>query len=194
MATRRPATGGSRLQSVLTSPTACSPARCAPNRIPPRRKQGHRVIVIKGDSRAPALLGNPAPIEIGPLGAKLKRGVGKTHCHLAILLLANLAAILPGHSTECVPFLGRPVSSAINASIGPFFSIAGRTNSHTRCNMAASSQGASATKAHGWLTSIYSNRSKSLIAGCCDRFQRSPTDNATGSLCLMAATSVARER
>ncbi len=39
------------------------------------RKQGHRVVVIKGDSRAAALLGNPAPIEIGPLGAKIKRGV-----------------------------------------------------------------------------------------------------------------------
>ena len=39
------------------------------------RKQGHRVVVIKGDSRAAVLLGNPAPIEIGPLGAKIKRGV-----------------------------------------------------------------------------------------------------------------------
>ena len=39
------------------------------------RKQGQRVVVIKGDSRAPALLGNPAPIEIGPMGAKIKRGV-----------------------------------------------------------------------------------------------------------------------
>ena len=39
------------------------------------RIQGHRVVVIKGDSRAAALLGNPAPIEIGPLGAKIKRGV-----------------------------------------------------------------------------------------------------------------------
>jgi phage terminase large subunit GpA-like protein len=39
------------------------------------RKQGHRVTVIKGDSRAPALLGNPAPIEIGPMGARLKKGV-----------------------------------------------------------------------------------------------------------------------
>ena len=39
------------------------------------RKQGGKVLVIKGDSRAPALLGAAAPIEVGPLGAKIKRGV-----------------------------------------------------------------------------------------------------------------------
>src|SRR6267154_531253 len=43
--------------------------------------------------------------------------------------------------------------------------------------------------AHGWLTSISSNRSKSMIAGCCDRFPRRPTDNATGALCRMATIS-----
>jgi phage terminase large subunit GpA-like protein len=31
--------------------------------------------VIKGDSRAPALVGSASPVEVGPLGAKLKRGV-----------------------------------------------------------------------------------------------------------------------
>jgi phage terminase large subunit GpA-like protein len=39
------------------------------------RKQGNRVLVIKGDSRAPAMLALPAAIEIGPLGGRLKRGV-----------------------------------------------------------------------------------------------------------------------
>jgi phage terminase large subunit GpA-like protein len=31
--------------------------------------------VIKGDSRAPAILGAASPIEVGPLGVKMKRGV-----------------------------------------------------------------------------------------------------------------------
>jgi phage terminase large subunit GpA-like protein len=39
------------------------------------RRQGHRVLVVKGDSRAPAMLGAASPIEVGPLGVKLKRGV-----------------------------------------------------------------------------------------------------------------------
>src|SRR5512146_260809 len=39
------------------------------------RRQGHRVVVVKGDSRAPAIIGSASPIEVGPLGAKLKRGV-----------------------------------------------------------------------------------------------------------------------
>ena len=39
------------------------------------RRQGGRVLVIKGDVRAAAILGSPSPIEVGPLGTKLKRGV-----------------------------------------------------------------------------------------------------------------------
>jgi phage terminase large subunit GpA-like protein len=39
------------------------------------RRQGNRVLVIKGDSRAPAILGAASPIEVGPLGVKIKRGV-----------------------------------------------------------------------------------------------------------------------
>lgn len=39
------------------------------------RRQGTRVVVIKGDSRAPAIIGSASPIEVGPLGVKLKRGV-----------------------------------------------------------------------------------------------------------------------
>jgi phage terminase large subunit GpA-like protein len=39
------------------------------------RRQGGRVLVIKGDARSGALLGAPSPIEVGPLGAKIKRGV-----------------------------------------------------------------------------------------------------------------------
>jgi len=39
------------------------------------RRQGGRVLVIKGDSRAPALIGSASPVEVGPLGSKLKRGV-----------------------------------------------------------------------------------------------------------------------
>lgn len=39
------------------------------------RRQGNRVLVIKGDSRAPAILGAASPIEVGPLGVKMKRGV-----------------------------------------------------------------------------------------------------------------------
>ena len=39
------------------------------------RRQGGRVLVVKGDSRAPALVGSASPVEVGPLGGKLKRGV-----------------------------------------------------------------------------------------------------------------------
>jgi phage terminase large subunit GpA-like protein len=39
------------------------------------RRQGNRVLVIKGDSRAPAIIGAASPIEVGPLGVKLRRGV-----------------------------------------------------------------------------------------------------------------------
>ncbi len=39
------------------------------------RRQGGRVLVIKGDSRTPALIGAASPVEVGPAGAKLKRGV-----------------------------------------------------------------------------------------------------------------------
>ena len=33
------------------------------------------MLVVKGDSRAPAIIGSASPIEVGPLGVKLKRGV-----------------------------------------------------------------------------------------------------------------------
>ena len=33
------------------------------------------MVVIKGDSRAPALLGPAAPVEVGPLGKRITRGV-----------------------------------------------------------------------------------------------------------------------
>ena len=39
------------------------------------RQQDSRVLVVKGDSRSPALIGAAAPVEVGPAGAKLKRGV-----------------------------------------------------------------------------------------------------------------------
>ena len=39
------------------------------------RRQGGRVLVIKGDSRTPSLIGSASPVEVGPMGAKLKRGV-----------------------------------------------------------------------------------------------------------------------
>ncbi len=39
------------------------------------RKQGGRVLVIKGDSRAPALLSAASPVDVGPAGSKIKRGV-----------------------------------------------------------------------------------------------------------------------
>jgi phage terminase large subunit GpA-like protein len=39
------------------------------------RRQGGRVVVIKGDQRSGAILGAPSPIEVGPLGSKVKRGV-----------------------------------------------------------------------------------------------------------------------
>jgi phage terminase large subunit GpA-like protein len=39
------------------------------------RRQGGRVVVIKGDQRSGAILGAPSPIEVGPLGGKVKRGV-----------------------------------------------------------------------------------------------------------------------
>jgi len=39
------------------------------------RRQGGRVLVIKGDHRSGAILGAPSPIEVGPLGVKVRRGV-----------------------------------------------------------------------------------------------------------------------
>ena len=39
------------------------------------RRQGGRVFVIKGDQRSGAILGAPSPIDVGPLGGKVKRGV-----------------------------------------------------------------------------------------------------------------------
>jgi phage terminase large subunit GpA-like protein len=39
------------------------------------RHQGGRVVVIKGDQRSGAILGAPSPIEVGPLGGKVRRGV-----------------------------------------------------------------------------------------------------------------------
>ena len=39
------------------------------------RRQGGRVLVIKGDSRTPSLIGSASPVEVGPMGAKLKRGI-----------------------------------------------------------------------------------------------------------------------
>jgi phage terminase large subunit GpA-like protein len=39
------------------------------------RRQGGRVVVVKGDQRSGAVLGAPSPIEVGPLGGKVKRGV-----------------------------------------------------------------------------------------------------------------------
>ncbi|HZV05709.1 MAG TPA: phage terminase large subunit family protein [Gemmataceae bacterium] len=39
------------------------------------RRQGGRVVVIKGDQRSGAILGAPSPIEVGPLGERVKRGV-----------------------------------------------------------------------------------------------------------------------
>ena len=39
------------------------------------RRQGGRVVVVKGDQRSGAILGAPSPIEVGPLGGKVKRGV-----------------------------------------------------------------------------------------------------------------------
>src|SRR5579871_1025564 len=39
------------------------------------RRQGGRVLVIKGDSRTPALLGAASPVDVGPLGARIKRGI-----------------------------------------------------------------------------------------------------------------------
>jgi phage terminase large subunit GpA-like protein len=39
------------------------------------RRQGGRVLVVKGDSRAPSLLGAAAPVDVGPQGARIKRGI-----------------------------------------------------------------------------------------------------------------------
>src|SRR3984885_9012125 len=48
--------------------------------------------------------------------------------------------------TECVPFLGKPVSSTIQAITGPLRFMAGRTEWHTCSSKASSLHGASATK------------------------------------------------
>src|SRR5215210_3059072 len=48
--------------------------------------------------------------------------------------------------TECRPFLGKPVSSMIQASMGPVRSMTGRTKSRTLVSTAASDQGAWPTK------------------------------------------------
>jgi phage terminase large subunit GpA-like protein len=39
------------------------------------RRQGGRVLVVKGDSRAPSLLGAAAPVDVGPQGARIRRGI-----------------------------------------------------------------------------------------------------------------------
>src|ERR1700733_8293381 len=48
--------------------------------------------------------------------------------------------------TECLPFLGKPVSSMIDASIGPSASILGSTVWRILVRTASSDQGALATK------------------------------------------------
>ena len=65
---------------------------------------------------------------------------------LAIVLLAELAAVLRATPTECLPCLGKPVSSMIHASIGPWLSIAGRTVSPTLVNTFSSDHGDLPTK------------------------------------------------
>jgi len=39
------------------------------------RHQGSRVIVIKGDSRAPAIISHPSPVDVGPRGTRIKYGI-----------------------------------------------------------------------------------------------------------------------
>jgi phage terminase large subunit GpA-like protein len=39
------------------------------------KQQGPRVVVVKGDSRAPALVGLPSSVEVGPHGKRIRRGV-----------------------------------------------------------------------------------------------------------------------
>ena len=68
------------------------------------------------------------------------------HRDLAIVLLAELAAILPRHPHRMLPFLGKPVSSMIQASIGPCRSIAGSTISRTLARTVSSDQRPSPTK------------------------------------------------
>lgn len=55
---------------------------------------------------------------IGNRQARLAGGNRQTDRDLAVVVLAELAAILPRNPTECLP-LGKPVSSTIQARIGP---------------------------------------------------------------------------
>src|SRR5712671_4013162 len=73
-------------------------------------------------------------------------GQRQRHCDLAVILLAELTAYCRVTPTECRPFLGKPVSSTIQASTGPLRSIAGSTSSPTLASIAASDHGAFPTK------------------------------------------------
>jgi phage terminase large subunit GpA-like protein len=53
------------------------------------RHQGGRVVVIRGDQRSGAILGAPSPIEVGPLGGKVRRGVGGTVGLLIVVVIAG---------------------------------------------------------------------------------------------------------
>src|SRR5215510_5617959 len=66
----------------------------------------------------------------------------KGYGDLTIVLLASWPQYCRATPTECRPFLGKPVSSMIQAAIGPLRSIAGSTNSPTLASIAASDHAA----------------------------------------------------
>ena len=88
---------------------------------------------------------SPVLGKIEPVGdrqAGRMMGDRQRNGHLAIVLLAELPAILPRHSDRMGSLLGNPVSSMIKASIGPLRCIVGTTKSRTFARTLSSDQGA----------------------------------------------------
>ena len=82
---------------------------------------GNAGLLAAGGVRGPGLR------QIKPIGdrqARMRVGQRQRNRRLAIVLLAELAAILARHSDRMLPFLGKPVSSTIQALIGPCASMA----------------------------------------------------------------------
>ena len=73
-------------------------------------------------------------------------GDRQRHRDLAVVLFAELTTVLRATPTKCRPFFGKPVSSMIQASIGPCRSTAGPASSRTLSSIASSDHGELPTK------------------------------------------------
>ena len=77
-----------------------------------------------------------------------RRGIHKPRCTMwrELSCLPSCPQYCRATPTECLPFLGKPVSSRINARIRPRRSMTGRTCVRTAVSTASSDQSALATK------------------------------------------------